>query len=162
MKTCQKCKCVCSETAAFCPSCGAPLEAGQPAPAPLSAPAGNAPQPQAQPRAQQDGITAAFGTPAPTKSNDKGLRLAAFIVDICVLAYLGIVAVSTFSLFSKAMAETIIALVPLAWTIPMTVLVWGTYKGKYRNTIALGVCHILFFNIISGILLLCSKKDEKN
>ena len=53
-----------------------------------------------------------------------------------------------------------IGLVPLAWGIPMTVRSWGVYKGKKPNTVALGVCTLLFLNMVSGILLLVAQKDE--
>ena len=51
-------------------------------------------------------------------------------------------------------------IIPLAWMIPMTVISWGIYKGKKRNTIAFGVCVLLFVNLIGGALLLCSHKDQ--
>lgn len=51
------------------------------------------------------------------------------------------------------------AIIPLAWLIPMTVHSWGIYKGKKPNTVAFGVCTLIFANMIGGILLLVSKKD---
>ena len=51
-------------------------------------------------------------------------------------------------------------LIPLAWMVPMTVISWGIYKGTKKNTIAFGVCTLIFLNLISGILLLISKKDD--
>ena len=53
-----------------------------------------------------------------------------------------------------------VGLVPLAWGIPMTVRSWGVYKGKKPNTVALGVCTLLFLNMVSGILLLVAQKDK--
>ncbi|HBO64847.1 TPA: hypothetical protein DD425_02715 [Candidatus Saccharibacteria bacterium] len=76
------------------------------------------------------------------KDSDKTLRLVAFILNL----------VSTIS------AGWLI--IPLAWMIPMTVISWGIYKGEKRNTVAFGVCTLIFVNLISGILLLVSSKDD--
>ena len=73
---------------------------------------------------------------------DKTLRLIAFIVNIITTVLV------CWLIF------------PLAWMIPMTVVSWGIYKGKRKNTVAFGVCTLLFLDPISGILLLCSTKDE--
>lgn len=51
-------------------------------------------------------------------------------------------------------------LIPLAWMIPMTVVSYGIYKGKRKNTTAFAVCDLLFLNLVSGILLLVAKKDD--
>ena len=75
-------------------------------------------------------------------SNDSVLRLIAFIFNIIATLSVGWF------------------ILPLAWMIPMTVISWGIYKGTKRNTVAFGVCTLLFVNIISGILLLVSSKDE--
>ena len=53
-----------------------------------------------------------------------------------------------------------LAILPLCWMIPMTVISWGIYKGKKRNTVAFGVCTLIFVNLIGGVLLLCSHKDN--
>lgn len=74
--------------------------------------------------------------------SDKTLRLIAFILNL----------VSTISIGWL--------LIPLAWMIPMTVISWGIYKGTKRNTVAFGVCTLLFVNLVSGILLLVSTKDD--
>lgn len=74
--------------------------------------------------------------------NDKVLRLIAFI----------------FCLISTVSVGWL--LIPLAWMVPMTVISWGIYKGTKKNTIAFGVCTLIFLNLISGILLLISKKDD--
>lgn len=50
-------------------------------------------------------------------------------------------------------------LIPLAWTIPITVISYKIYKGTRPNTVGFGVIDLIFCNIISGILLLCDKKD---
>lgn len=71
--------------------------------------------------------------PAPTRS---GTVLAAFIFALITTILLGYL------------------VVPLAWMIPMTVMMWGMYKGTRQNSVAFGVCSLLFVNMISGILLL--------
>lgn len=55
-------------------------------------------------------------------------------------------------------AWTIIA---LAWMIPMCVIGYKMMKGQKANTVAWGVCNIIFMGLISGILYLVAEKDEK-
>lgn len=74
-------------------------------------------------------------------SNDQTLRMVAFI--FCI-----------FSMLTVGWT-----LIPLAWMIPMSVHCWGIYKGTKANTVAFGVCTLLFVNFVAGILLLVSKKD---
>ena len=65
--------------------------------------------------------------------------------------------------FILALLSTVTAgwlIIPLAWMIPMTVMTWGIYKGKRPNTVAFGVCSLIFLNVVGGILLLVSTKDE--
>ncbi len=142
VKYCQNCGTTCEDATAFCPSCGAALAAaagGQPAGAQTGAP-GQAPQ------AQMQQVHVTIDAAAPTcyemTSTDKTIRLIAFILNLITTICLGVF------------------LVPLAWMIPMTVISWGIYKGKRKNTCAFGVCTLLFLNCIAGILLLCSTKDE--
>lgn len=73
---------------------------------------------------------------------DKTLRLVAFVFAL----------VSTISV-----GWTII---PLAWMIPMTVIAWGIYKGTKANTVAFGVCMLIFTSLVAGVLLLIAKKDR--
>ena len=61
-------------------------------------------------------------------NGDRNLRLAAFILNIISMVALGW------------------TLLPLAWMIPMTVMSWGIYKGARANTVAFGVCNLLFVN----------------
>lgn len=63
-------------------------------------------------------------------NGDRNLRLAAFILNIISMVALGW------------------TLLPLAWMIPMTVMSWGIYKGTRANTVAFGVCNLLFMNAI--------------
>ena len=50
--------------------------------------------------------------------------------------------------------------IPLIWLIPLTYMGHGVMKGERPNTVALGVCTLLFASLISGILLLCSEKGS--
>lgn len=98
-----------------------------------------------EPQAQQVNVT--INNPQAvsaemSKDSDNTLRLIAFI----------------FSCLSLAGFCWLI--IPLAWMIPMTVITWGIYKGTRKNTVAFGVCSLLFLNLVTGILLLCSTKDE--
>ena len=83
--------------------------------------------------------------PAPTVSTTRGMYTAAAILNWVTL---GIVAVATFG----------IGLIAAAWFVPMTILIHKGAKGPYKHT-ALGVCTLLFCNIISGILMLV---DDSN
>lgn len=71
-----------------------------------------------------------------------GLLMAAFILNIVCTVLLAVF------------------ILPLAWCIPMTVRSYGIYKGKKPNTVAFGVCTLLFVSLISGILMLVADKDE--
>lgn len=76
-----------------------------------------------------------------TYRDDRTLRLVAFIFCIVSMASVGWF------------------IVPLIWMIPMSVICWGIYKGTKPNTVAFGVCTLIFVNFVAGILLLVSKKD---
>lgn len=97
-----------------------------------------------QPYAQAVPV-AAPGIEAPLYAmteTDRTLRLIAFIFMVVSLA------------------STCWLLLPLAWMIPMTVVSWGIYKGTRPNTVAFGVCSLIFCSLVAGILLLISKKDR--
>ncbi len=78
----------------------------------------------------------------PMDSSKKAMRMVAFVFNIIATVSFG------FLIF------------PLAWMIPMTVMSWGIYKGTRRNTIAFGVCCLIFMGVVSGILLLVSGDDQ--
>ena len=78
----------------------------------------------------------------PMTETDRTLRLVAFILNILATVSVGW------------------ALLPLAWMIPMTVRSYGIYKGTKPNTVAFDVCTLIFMGIISGILLLVSRRDD--
>lgn len=74
----------------------------------------------------------------PMTQKDRDYRMWAFILNIvttCLCAW---------------------ALLPLAWMIPTTVHSWKVYKGTAQNTTAFSVLDLIFTNLISGILLLCT------
>lgn len=52
------------------------------------------------------------------------------------------------------------ALLPLAWTLPITITVCNRMKRNEPVGTGLKVCALLFVNLIGGILLLC-RSDEK-
>lgn len=52
-------------------------------------------------------------------------------------------------------------LIPLAWTLPITISICGKLKrGEHIGT-GLKIAALLFVNLIGGILLLC-RSDEQN
>lgn len=105
---------------------------------------GAQPAEAAQPTVTVNVQQAAVATPVtyPMTETDRTMRLIAFILNIV-----------------SAVAACWL-LVPLAWMIPMTVVSYGIYKGTRPNSVAFGVCTLLFVNIVSGILLLCTNKDK--
>lgn len=80
---------------------------------------------------------------APTSS--RGMYTAAAVINWVTL---GIIIVATLGF----------GIIAAAWFIPMTILTHKAAKGPYKHT-ALGVCTLLFCNLISGILMLV---DDSN
>lgn len=150
---CPKCGHANEDNARFCVECGsslnaeanapapAPAPAPEPTPAPAPAPAQNTYQDQQYQQQIWENPQVAYAQVEPMSSTDQTLRLINFI--LCVISC---VASCWF-------------IVPLAWMVPMTVHSWGIYKGTKANTVAFGVCTLIFTNLIGGILLLVSKKD---
>ncbi len=64
-----------------------------------------------------------------------------------------------FILFVVSTVSSALLIIPLFWMVPICIMTWKTYKGERANTVALGVCSLLFCNMIGGILLLVSKKE---
>lgn len=77
----------------------------------------------------------------PMTETDRTLRLIAFIWNVVCTVCSGFL------------------ILPLAWMIPMTVHSYGIYKGTKPNSTAFDVCTLIFVGLVSGILLLCSRKD---
>lgn len=181
---CTSCGAQMSDDAKFCTNCGAALQAAIPAesePEVVGQPTSTddifasyqppvAPEPELEPYASpvapatsqptyvQPSYTqptytqptytqptyqeAAAGALYPMTDTDRTLRLISFIFCIvCLIACCW-------------------AVIPLAWMIPMTVRAWGIYKGTKPNTVGFDVCMLIFFSLVSGILLLCSNKDR--
>lgn len=76
---------------------------------------------------------------------------------------------SDITLFKVAFAFQILSavccailIIPLAWMIPMTVIGYKMSKGEKANTVAWGVCNLIFVDVVSGILYLIADKDEKH
>ena len=103
--------------------------------------------PQQQPQSYSSYIQSS-ATPSRSMETDKMLRLIAFIFNIvsCVIA--GLAGFAAFPFFFI-----------LAWAVPMTVHSWGLYQGEKDNTMAFGVCDLIFVSVVSGVLLLISRKD---
>ncbi|MDO4443341.1 MAG: hypothetical protein Q4B69_05640 [Slackia sp.] len=127
--------------------------AGIPQPVqPWQAPASQPANPYQNQGSAQQGYqqTYAYGQPSmagcqgtyPMSDLDRTLRLIAFALNI--LATVG----------------GAILIIPLFWAIPMTIRSWGIYKGTKPNTVAFDVCTLIFLSLVSGILLLISKKDR--
>ena len=117
----------------------------QPQPAPYQAPQGSDQYQQSYQPQQPYGYAQPAGSVQGAyyvSDQDKTLRWIAFIFNIISLV---------------TMCWLII---PLAWLIPMCVISWGIYKGTKANTVAFGVCTLIFSSLVAGILLLISKKDR--
>lgn len=52
-------------------------------------------------------------------------------------------------------------IIAAAWIVPMTILTHKAAKDPYKHT-GLGVCTLLFVNIISGILMLADDGNRAN
>ena len=100
------------------------------------------PQPAYQQVYAQPVAPAAPAALYPMTDTDRNLRLVALI--FCILSLVG----------------SCWLIIPLAWMIPMSVISWGIYKGTKANTVAFGVCTLIFCSLVAGILLLCSNKDR--
>lgn len=48
-------------------------------------------------------------------------------------------------------------LIPLCWTIPMTIKYWRAVDGGQPVNTGFKVCSLLFVSLIAGILMLCDK-----
>jgi hypothetical protein len=94
-------------------------------------------------QAPQPGYGYQQGPPYPRYEN-QGLFTAAFVFIIIGAV---IMSISTYG-------------IGLAWCIPMTIHASRIWKGNKPNTIAFGVCSLLFVGLIGGILLLVAPKDQ--
>ncbi len=141
MKVCNSCGTACKDDAQFCIGCGRTFTTSTTFEYSQTQYANN--QGPAQTNEYRVVIETPVRIPTQLSETDKTLRLIAFILECISLP-------AAFFLFG----------IPLAWMIPMTIVTWGIYKGTRRNTVAFGVCTLIFVNPVAGILLLCSQKDE--
>lgn len=125
----------------FCTRCGVPLIGNGAACTSAHA----YPQQQPQPYSPYTQPGAALPRSVET---DRTLRLIAFIFNIVSCVIIGMAGFVAFPFFFI-----------LAWAVPMTVHSWGIYQGEKDNTMAFGVCDLIFVNVVSGVLLLISRKD---
>ena len=146
----------------YCPDCGSPVdENGMCTSCGLDVNAKNA-----------SGAARAPQTVAPAKKSDSGLRTVGFVFMIISMVYVVISAFSDPSTVTisinhylvtygaPTVASVIGGLIPLAWMIPMTVHANKIRTYQAPNTVAFGVCTLIFVNLIGGILLLCANKDR--
>lgn len=49
------------------------------------------------------------------------------------------------------------AIIPLCWTIPMTVSIYKAYENEKDLSTGFKVCTLIFLSLVSGILLLCDE-----
>ena len=110
------------------------------------------------------------------------MKLAAFILDILSCVSCAICAIAFFAILplgpvyaglvpeidpatfitvynTICIVFALINLVPLCWSIPMTVVTYRGFQKKTKLSIAFKVCTLIFVNMISGILLLCDQED---
>lgn len=126
-------------TEQFMDAPGAQQAAAANACAPNTAASNASTSPAPQPVAYN--TTTVFQPASQMSSTDSTLRLIAFIFNL-----ISTICLSFF-------------IITLAWMIPMTVYSWKIYKGTRPNTVAFGVCNLIFLDMVGGILLLCSTKD---
>ena len=79
----------------------------------------------------------------PSKNDDMATIVKIFMIIGCVL--------SGFAF-----------LIPLAWTIPMTVVVCRRLENREPISIALKICTLLFCSVVAGIFLLCMDDNTAN
>lgn len=54
---------------------------------------------------------------------------------------------------------TAFVLIPLCWTIPMTVHYWKAVENKTPVGIGFKVCTLIFVSLIAGVLMLCDNEE---
>lgn len=89
-----------------------------------------------------------YPPPVPQPPAASGMYVAAAVINWVVLALL-------------VLATCGIGLVAAAWFVPMTVYIHKGARDRYKHT-GLGVCTLLFCNIISGILILVEDSNREH
>lgn len=51
-------------------------------------------------------------------------------------------------------------LIPLCWTIPMTVHYWNAVKNNQPVSVGFKVCSLIFVNLIAGVLMLVDNDNN--
>ncbi len=121
---------------------------GQPYPPPAygdQQPAGG-PRYTPAPQVQQPFYSQPFAA-QPLEAPGQGLYTAAAVINWVVL---GVIVVGTLG----------IGIIVAAWFIPMTIKIHQGARGLSKHT-ALGVCTLLFCNLISGILILVADGQRR-
>lgn len=93
-------------------------------------------------------------------SSEGGLVITAkvFMILGCVLNVISIMNNLTAYEIESGTAF-LIALISLAWTIPMTVIYFRNIKNHQKTGTGFKICTLLFVSLVSGILMLCDKKN---
>lgn len=94
------------------------------------------------------------------KSSSNTLATVAFV--FCILEIIACVCLALFYLILAIVGGTpllliytVIYLIPLAWTIPLTVKVYRYRNDSSELSVGTKIIILIFVNLISGILLLC-------
>ena len=62
-----------------------------------------------------------------------------------------------FSLFATIVFG--FGIIPLAWMIPMTIMIYKYSKNERELSLAFKICTLIFNNVVSGVLLLIDKEQ---
>lgn len=135
MKYCENCGAELLDDAVMCPNCGAIQD--------------------------NQAYGSANGTvQSHTNSSNSTLKTVAFVFMIislagCVLSSLTSIGLAVVD--PIGFVDVIAYLVPLAWSIPMTIKVYKARKNNEPLSTGFKVCTLIFVNLVAGILLLCDK-----
>lgn len=72
---------------------------------------------------------------------------------------------STLKLIAKifmvigCISAAFVFLIPLCWTIPMTVHYWKAVETRQHVGTGFKVCSLLFVSLVAGVLMLCDNQD---
>lgn len=72
-----------------------------------------------------------------------------------------ITAIKVFLIIGCILNALLFMFIPLAWCIPMTVVVFKTYNRGCDVSTGMKVCTLLFVNLVAGIIMLCIKPGPK-
>jgi hypothetical protein len=83
----------------------------------------------------------------PVQPSSSGLYTAAAVLNWVTLAVI-------------VLATCGFGIVAAAWFVPMTIFIHKAARDRYKHT-ALGVCTLLFCNLIAGILMLVEDSNRQ-